>query len=118
MKAILANLMILDIRFWLRHRNGRVVLEIQEFTLVGVIITPEDVQFSPISIAAKDAGILVSQFDKLCCRKCWFVAFENGLLGLRTLTIIKDAIKLIKQRHGIEINTDEIPLDDKKPTNF
>ena len=35
-------------------------------------------------------------------------------LGLRTLTIIKDALKLIKQRYNIDINPDEIPLDDAK----
>ena len=35
-------------------------------------------------------------------------------LGLRTLTIIKHAIKLIKEKHGIDINPDEIPLDDQK----
>jgi DNA polymerase-3 subunit alpha len=70
----------------------------------------------PISIAAKDAGILVSQFDNSVAESAGLLKMD--FLGLRTLTIIKDAIKLIKQRHGIEINTDEIPLDDKKPTNF
>ena len=45
-------------------------------------------------------------------RKCRIA--ENGLLGLRTLTIIKDAVKLIKNRHGIEIIPDDIPLDDAK----
>ena len=35
-------------------------------------------------------------------------------MGLKTLSIISDAIKLIKLRHSIEINIDEIPLDDKK----
>ena len=35
-------------------------------------------------------------------------------LGLKTLTIIKNALALIKLNHGIEINIDEIPMDDKK----
>jgi DNA polymerase-3 subunit alpha len=79
----------------------------------GVIITPEDISnLVPISIAAKDAGILVSQFDNSVAESAGLLKMD--FLGLRTLTIIKDAIKLIKQRHGIEINTDEIPLDDKK----
>ena len=35
-------------------------------------------------------------------------------LGLKTLTLIKDTVKLIKYRNGIDINPDEFPLDDKK----
>ena len=35
-------------------------------------------------------------------------------LGLKTLTIIKNALQLIKELHGIEIDIDQIPLDDKK----
>ena len=35
-------------------------------------------------------------------------------LGLKTLTIIKDALKLIKEHHGVTIDIDTIPLDDKK----
>lgn len=79
----------------------------------GVIITPEDISnLVPISIAAKDADILVSQFDNSVAESAGLLKMD--FLGLRTLTIIKDAIKLIKQRHEIEIDTDEIPLDDPK----
>jgi DNA polymerase III subunit alpha len=35
-------------------------------------------------------------------------------LGFRTLTVIVNTLKLIKQNYGIEINIDEIPLDDEK----
>lgn len=79
----------------------------------GVIITPEDISnLVPITIAAKDADILVSQFDNSVAESAGLLKMD--FLGLRTLTIIKDALKLIKQRHGIEINPDEIPLDDTK----
>lgn len=79
----------------------------------GVIITPEDISnLVPITIAAKDADILVSQFDNSVAENAGLLKMD--FLGLRTLTIIKHAIKLIKQRHGIEINPDDIPLDDAK----
>ncbi len=39
---------------------------------------------------------------------------KMDFLGLRTLTVIDDAIKLVKKRHNIDINPQEIPLDDKK----
>ena len=35
-------------------------------------------------------------------------------LGLSTLTLIKDTIENIKQRHGIELDAEAFPLDDKK----
>ena len=79
----------------------------------GVIITPEDISnLVPISIASKDADILVSQFDNSVAESAGLLKMD--FLGLRTLTIIKDAIKLIKEKHGIDINPDEIPLDDQK----
>ncbi|SDD85513.1 DNA polymerase III subunit alpha [Riemerella columbipharyngis] len=79
----------------------------------GVIITPEDISnLVPITIAAKDANILVSQFDNSVAESAGLLKMD--FLGLRTLTIIKDALKLIKERHGIDINPDEIPLDDAK----
>ncbi|UOE39889.1 DNA polymerase III subunit alpha [Chryseobacterium suipulveris] len=79
----------------------------------GVIITPEDISnLVPITTAAKDADILVSQFDNSVAENAGLLKMD--FLGLRTLTIIKHAIKLIKQRHGIDIDPDKIPLTDSK----
>lgn len=39
---------------------------------------------------------------------------KMDFLGLRTLTVLENALALIKKRHGIDINFDEIPIDDKK----
>ena len=39
---------------------------------------------------------------------------KMDFLGLKTLSIIKDAIINIKERHGVEIDIDEIPLEDEK----
>ena len=35
-------------------------------------------------------------------------------LGLKTLTIIRDALKMIEENHGVKIEIDYIPLDDPK----
>lgn len=79
----------------------------------GVIITPEDISnLVPITIASKDADILVSQFDNSVAENAGLLKMD--FLGLRTLTIIKHAIKLIKEKHGVEIDPDAIPLDDAK----
>src|SRR5690606_1498408 len=39
---------------------------------------------------------------------------KMDFLGLRNLGVIDHAIQLVKQNRGIEINTSDIPLDDKK----
>ena len=79
----------------------------------GVIITPEDISnLVPITIAAKDPDILVSQFDNSVAESAGLLKMD--FLGLRTLTIIKHAIRLIKQRHNVDIDPDLIPLDDLK----
>lgn len=66
----------------------------------------------PVTIAAKDADILVSQFDNSVAESAGLLKMD--FLGLRTLTIIKDALKLVKARHGVDIDPDLIPLDDAK----
>jgi len=78
----------------------------------GVIITPEDISNLVPVTTAKDSDILVSQFDNSVAESAGLLKMD--FLGLKTLTIIKDAVDLIKQRHGIDILIDEIPLDDAK----
>lgn len=79
----------------------------------GVIITPEDISnLVPITTAQKDADILVSQFDNSVAESAGLLKMD--FLGLRTLTIIKDAVKLIEKNWGIKINVDELPLTDEK----
>jgi DNA polymerase-3 subunit alpha len=78
----------------------------------GVIITPSDItQFVPVA-TSKDAELLVTQFDNSVVESAGMLKMD--FLGLKTLTIIKDAIELIQLRHNITIDPDEIPLDDAK----
>ncbi len=78
----------------------------------GVIITPEDItNFIPVAVS-KDADLLVTQFDNSVVESAGMLKMD--FLGLKTLTIIKEAIRIIKERHNIEIDPDEIPLDDEK----
>ncbi|MES2836779.1 MAG: DNA polymerase III subunit alpha [Bacteroidota bacterium] len=78
----------------------------------GVIITPDDItKFVPVT-KAKDSEMLVTQFDNSVAESAGLLKMD--FLGLKTLTIIKDALKLIKRRHNISIDIDTIPLDDLK----
>ncbi|MDC3209777.1 DNA polymerase III subunit alpha, partial [Chitinophagales bacterium] len=78
----------------------------------GVIITPDDItKYLPMTVA-KDSDLLLTQFDNSVVEKAGLLKMD--FLGLKTLTIIKDAITIIKNRHGVVINQDDIPLDDIK----
>ncbi len=76
----------------------------------GVVITPDDItKFIPVTVA-KDSDLLVSQFDNSVAEDAGLLKMD--FLGLKTLTIIRDAVRTVKQTKGIEIDPDEIPLDD------
>ncbi|MEO0899413.1 MAG: DNA polymerase III subunit alpha [Bacteroidota bacterium] len=77
----------------------------------AVIIAPEDVtNFAPVS-TAKD-GVIITQYDGPMAEMCGLLKMD--FLGLKTLSILKTAIQLVKENHGIEIDPDKIPLTDKK----
>jgi len=78
----------------------------------GVIITPDELtKYVPVT-KAKDSDMLVTQFDNSVAESAGLLKMD--FLGLRTLTIIKDALALIKKGHGIEIDIDAIDLADTK----
>ncbi|WP_026879825.1 DNA polymerase III subunit alpha [Hymenobacter norwichensis] len=78
----------------------------------GVIIAPDDItKYIPVS-TSKDSDLLVTQFDGKVIESAGMLKMD--FLGLKTLTIIVDAINLIEQNHGVKIDIDEIPIDDQK----
>ncbi|WP_026351340.1 DNA polymerase III subunit alpha [Hymenobacter aerophilus] len=78
----------------------------------GVIIAPDDItKYIPVS-TSKDSDLLITQFDGKVIESAGMLKMD--FLGLKTLTIIVDAINLIEKNHGIKIDIDEIPIDDLK----
>ena len=78
----------------------------------GVIITPDDItNFVPVA-TAKDSDLYVTQFDNSVVESAGLLKMD--FLGLKTLTLIKDTVKLVKYRTGKDINPDEFPIDDLK----
>ena len=78
----------------------------------GVIITPDEItKFVPIA-TAKDSDLVVTQYDNSVVENAGLLKMD--FLGLKTLTLIKDTIKLIKYRHKKDIDIDNIQLDDVK----
>ena len=78
----------------------------------GVIITPDDItQFVPVA-TAKDSDLYVTQFDNSVVEDAGLLKMD--FLGLKTLTLIKDTVKLVKYKHNIDLDPDRFPLDDVK----
>jgi DNA polymerase-3 subunit alpha len=78
----------------------------------GVIITPSDItNFVPIA-TAKDSDLYVTQFDNSVVESAGLLKMD--FLGLKTLTLIKDTVKLVKYRSGIVLDPDTFPIDDVK----
>jgi DNA polymerase-3 subunit alpha len=78
----------------------------------GVIIAPYDLTtIVPVAVA-KDSDLLVTQYDGRVIEDAGVIKMD--FLGLKTLTIIKGALQMIKQRHGVDIEIDYIALDDAK----
>jgi DNA polymerase III subunit alpha len=78
----------------------------------GIIIAPTDLtDIIPVA-TAKDSDLLLTQFEGNVIEDSGVIKMD--FLGLKTLTIIRDALKLIKQNHNVSIDIDYIPLDDKK----
>ncbi|WP_044402017.1 DNA polymerase III subunit alpha [Lacinutrix sp. Hel_I_90] len=78
----------------------------------GVIITPDDItKFVPVS-TAKDSDLYVTQFDNSVVEDAGLLKMD--FLGLKTLTLIKDTVKIVKAKHDILLDPDSFPLDDEK----
>lgn len=78
----------------------------------GIIIAPDDItNYIPVC-TDPETPLLITQFDGKVIEEAGMLKMD--FLGLKTLTILRDAIDLIQKNHGVKIDIDKIPLDDKK----
>ena len=78
----------------------------------GIIIGKNDlVNHIPVC-TSKDTNLLVTQFDGSHVESVGMLKMD--FLGLKTLSIIKDAVKNVKESRGIDIDIENVTLDDAK----
>ncbi len=83
----------------------------------GLIIAPDEItNYVPLFQAqekgnGKEGKVVTTQFTMTGCEEIGLLKMD--FLGLRTLTVIHDAVKMVRKR-GIELDIDKIPLDDPK----
>ncbi|TAF51811.1 MAG: DNA polymerase III subunit alpha, partial [Sphingobacteriia bacterium] len=76
----------------------------------GIIIAPRDLtDLLPVA-TAKDSELWITQIEGNIIEDAGVIKMD--FLGLKTLSILKTALELIENNHGVRINLDEIPLDD------
>ncbi len=78
----------------------------------GIVIAPTALEdFTPIQYDPK-GGDIITQYDMYNIEDAGLPKFD--FLGIRNLSILAEAIRLVKILHNQEIDIEKIPLDDKK----
>jgi len=77
----------------------------------GVVIAPEEItNYVPLEVDSKK-GEVITQYDMHSVEDAGLVKFD--FLGLKNLAILSDAIHRVKDRTGLDIDIEKIPLDDE-----
>jgi DNA polymerase-3 subunit alpha len=77
----------------------------------GVVIGDQPL-VNLLPLKQDDSGTLVTQYPMGPVGEMGLLKMD--FLGLKTLTVIRNACEMIKRTHGIEVPIDHLPLDDKK----
>ncbi len=78
----------------------------------GVVISPTALtDFTPLQIDTRE-GKVITQYEMHAVESAGLVKMD--FLGIRNLSILGDAIKIVKKTKGVEVDLENIPVDDKK----
>ncbi|MEO7536003.1 MAG: DNA polymerase III subunit alpha, partial [Ferruginibacter sp.] len=78
----------------------------------AIIIAPKDLtDLLPVA-SSKESELWLTQIEGGSIEEAGVIKMD--FLGLKTLSILKTALTLIKQNHGVDIEIDNLPLDDEK----
>ncbi|MFM2358912.1 MAG: polymerase subunit alpha [Bacteroidota bacterium] len=78
----------------------------------GIIIAPRDLtDLIPVA-TSKESDLWLTQIEGSTIEEAGVIKMD--FLGLKTLSILKTALSLIRENHGVSIDIDYIPLDDEK----
>ncbi len=79
----------------------------------GTVISPAALtEWTPIQYDPKGEGKLISQYDMYTIEDAGLLKFD--FLGIRNLSILATAIKIVKEKYNIDVDIEEIGEDDKE----
>ncbi len=102
-----------DIRSQVLHEAERLEGSVRNTGIhaAGIIIAPRDLtELIPVA-TSKESELWLTQIEGNSIEDAGVIKMD--FLGLKTLSILKTALELIKQNHGDDIVIDDIPLDDE-----
>ncbi|MCX6209358.1 MAG: DNA polymerase III subunit alpha, partial [Bacteroidetes bacterium] len=108
------NLNTGDLRTKILHEAERLEGSVRNTGVhaAGIIIAPKDLtELIPVAIS-KDSPLWVTQIEGNVIEEAGVIKMD--FLGLKTLSILKTALDLIKQNHHVTIDLDNISLEDEK----
>lgn len=80
----------------------------------GVVIADDAIdKYAPLSIQQKSGenqSIITTQYDMYDVEKLGLLKVD--MLGLKTQSLLELAVRLIKERQGVDVDIDELPVDD------
>ncbi len=78
----------------------------------GVVISPTDItDFTPVQFDPK-GGKTITQFEMHAVEDAGLLKYD--FLGIRNLSILEDAVKIVRKVYGVTVDIEKIPLDDPK----
>ncbi|MFH1142618.1 MAG: DNA polymerase III subunit alpha, partial [Candidatus Uhrbacteria bacterium] len=78
----------------------------------GVVIAPTALtDFTPLQIDTRE-GKIITQYEMHAVEDAGLVKMD--FLGIRNLSILGDAIKIVSKTKGVDVDIENIPVDDKK----
>jgi DNA polymerase-3 subunit alpha len=78
----------------------------------GTVISPTALtDFTPLQIDTRE-GKVITQYEMHAVESAGLVKMD--FLGIRNLSILGDTVALVRAVKGIEVETEKIPVDDKK----
>lgn len=101
-----------DIRSQVLHEAERLEGSVRNTGIhaAGIIIAPKDLtDLLPVA-TSKDSELWITQIEGSVIEDAGVIKMD--FLGLKTLSILKTALEMIRENHGVVIDLDNIPLDD------
>jgi DNA polymerase-3 subunit alpha len=81
----------------------------------GVVISPIPLdEIVPTQFDPKGEGKIITQYDMHYVDEDHAGLLKFDFLGIRNLAILSDAVKLVREQKGIDIDIENVPIDDKK----
>ncbi len=77
----------------------------------GVVIAPGPLtDYVPVCLAPQEADAIITQYDMVALEQVGMLKID--ILGLKTLTVIHDARRMVEERHGTTLDLDALDLED------